>query len=105
MELTDALSDTSNLSAPGPSGIGYRLLKWVIAAFPDEVLALFNNCLCMGHHPKCWRAAKVVMLWKPNKKDPFSPCSYCPITLKETLGKLLEKMITNRLQFLANEED
>ncbi|KAI5115184.1 hypothetical protein M0805_001912 [Coniferiporia weirii] len=45
------------------------------------------------------------MLWKPNKKDPFSPHSYHPITLEETLGKLLEKMITNQLQFLTNEED
>ena len=42
------------------------------------------------------------MLRKPNKKDPFSPRSYRPITLEETLGKLLEKMIANRLQFLAN---
>ncbi|KAI5115237.1 hypothetical protein M0805_004618, partial [Coniferiporia weirii] len=101
-ELMDVLSDTSNLSATGPSGIGYHLLKWVVAAFPDEILALFNDCLHLGHHPKCWRAAKVVMLRKPNKKDLFSPCSYCPITLEETLGKLLKKMIANRLQFLAN---
>ncbi|KAI5115409.1 hypothetical protein M0805_001572 [Coniferiporia weirii] len=78
-ELMDALTDTSNLSAPGLSGIGYRPLKW--------------------------QAAKVVMLWKPNKKDPFSTHSYHPIMLEETLGKLLEKMIANRLQFLANEED
>ncbi|KAI5115339.1 hypothetical protein M0805_006763 [Coniferiporia weirii] len=45
------------------------------------------------------------MLRKLNKKDPFSPQSYCPITLEETLGKLLEKIIANQLQFLANEED
>ncbi|KAI5117633.1 hypothetical protein M0805_006742 [Coniferiporia weirii] len=45
------------------------------------------------------------MLRKLNKKDPFSPRSYRPITLEETLGKLLEKIIANRLQFLANEED
>ncbi|KAI5117848.1 hypothetical protein M0805_002280 [Coniferiporia weirii] len=103
--LRDYLTDTSNLSAPGPSGIGYHPLKWVIAAFPDEILVLFNNCLRMGHHPECWRVAKVVMLQKPNKKDPFSPRSYRPITLEETLGKLLEKMITNWLQFLTNTEE
>ncbi|KAI5116306.1 hypothetical protein M0805_004040 [Coniferiporia weirii] len=104
-ELTEALSDTSNLSALGPLGIGYCPLKWVVAAFPEEVLTLFNDCLRLGHHPECWRVAKVIMLWKLNKKDPFSPRSYCPITLKETLGKLLEKMIANRLQFLANTKD
>ncbi|KAI5116597.1 hypothetical protein M0805_006929 [Coniferiporia weirii] len=96
-KLEVALADTSNLSALGPSRISYCLLKWVVMHYPSEVLALFNDCLHLGHHPECWWAAKVVMLQKPNKKDPFSPWSYCPITLKETLGKLLEKIIANRL--------
>ncbi|KAI5116593.1 hypothetical protein M0805_002345 [Coniferiporia weirii] len=104
-ELEAALTGTSNLSAPGPSGISYCPLKWVVMHYPAEVLALFNDCLRLGHHPECWRAAKVVMLRKANKKDPFSPWSYRPITLEETLGKLLEKIIANRLQFLANEEN
>ena len=101
-ELRDALAGTSNLSAPGPSGVGYRALKWVVAAFTPEVLALFNDCLRLGHHPACWRSAKVVMLQKPNKKDSYSPRSYRPITLEETFGKLLEKIIANRLQYMAN---
>lgn len=77
----------------------------MVDTYPDEILMLFNDCLHMGHHPKRWQAAKVVMLWKPNKKDPFSPHSYRPITLKETLGKLLEKIIANWLQFLTNKRD
>ncbi|KAI5115471.1 hypothetical protein M0805_003717, partial [Coniferiporia weirii] len=105
LELEVALAGTSNLSAPGPSGISYCPLKWVVMHYPAEVLTLFNDCLCLGHHPECWWAAKVVMLRKPNKKDPFSLRSYCPITLEETLGKLLKKIIANQLQFLANEED
>ncbi|KAI5115005.1 hypothetical protein M0805_004583, partial [Coniferiporia weirii] len=104
-ELEAALTGTSNLSAPGPSGISYCPLKWVVMHYPAEVLALFNDCLHLGHHPECWWVAKVVMLQKPNKKDPFSPQSYRPITLEETLGKLLEKIIANQLQFLANKED
>ena len=40
----------------------------------------------------------VCMIRKPNKKDPSSPRSYRPITLEECLGKLLEKIITTRLQ-------
>ncbi|KAI5115735.1 hypothetical protein M0805_005325 [Coniferiporia weirii] len=91
--------------APSPSLPSPPAPQGVIAAFPDKILALFNDCLRMGHHPKCWQAAKVVMLQKPNKKDPFSPRSYCPITLEETLGKLLEKMLANWLQFLTNEEN
>ncbi|KAI5116366.1 hypothetical protein M0805_008184 [Coniferiporia weirii] len=72
-ELESVLASTSNLSAPGPSRISYHPLKWVVMHYPNEVLALFNDCLCLGHHPECWRSAKVVMLRKLNKKDPFSP--------------------------------
>ena len=44
----------------------------------------------------------MVMLKKPNKKDPSAPRSYRPITLEECLGKLLEKIVAKRLQYFAN---
>jgi len=42
-DVSKALADTSNKSAPGPSGIGYKLLKWAHAVSP--------SCLCYipGH--------------------------------------------------------
>ncbi|KAL5527965.1 hypothetical protein ACEPAG_6766 [Sanghuangporus baumii] len=102
--MQEAIRTASNVSAPGLSGIGYRPLKWLITEIPGAILTLFNDCLRLGHHPRVWRAAKVVMIHKPNKKDPFSPRAYRPITLEETLGKVLEKMMANHLQYLANTE-
>ena len=40
-EITSALANTSNKSAPGPSGIGYKLIKWAIKAHPTLILYLF----------------------------------------------------------------
>lgn len=102
-ELTNALRLTSNKSAPGPSGLNYRALKWVHGRYPDKLLDFLDACLTAGHHPAAWRRTKVVMLKKPNKKDPTALNAYRPITLEETLGKLLEKIIANRLQYAANE--
>ena len=42
------------------------------------------------------------MLRKFNKPDPTSVKAYRPITLEETFGKVLEKIIATRLQYFAN---
>lgn len=102
-ELQNALKTQKNRSAPGPSGLMYGPLKRILAAFPDELLLLYNRCLALGHHPKPWRNAKVVMLRKFNKPDPTAPNAYRPITLEETFGKILEKIIATRLQWYGTD--
>lgn len=102
-ELDHALNLTSNSSAPGITGVGYQALKSLHAAHSVPLLALYNECLNAGHHPRPWKDAKVVMLCKLNKKDPTALNAYRPITLEETMGKLLEKIIANCIQFIANE--
>ena len=49
-EIAEALKDTSNKSAPGPSGINYKLLKWTNAAYPEVITHLFNLSLSTGTH-------------------------------------------------------
>src|SRR6266581_27614 len=94
-EIQAALSTTSNKSAPGPSGITYKLLKWAFEARPDRFVDLFNAALSLGHHP--WKDAKVVVIPKPNKGDYSLPKAYRPISLLECCGKLLEKIVAKRL--------
>ena len=96
------LASVSPTSAPGPSGITWPMVKHIVQIAPQEVLRLLQACLDLGHHPSPWRTARVVMLKKPNKKDPSAPRSYRPITLEECLGKLLEKIVAKRLQYFAN---
>ena len=49
-EVSQALRSTSNSSAPGPSGIGYKFIKWAFAANLDQFVSLYNACLSTGHH-------------------------------------------------------
>jgi hypothetical protein len=90
-EISAALSTCANKSAPGVTGIPYKLVRWVNDARPDILTTLFNATLRLGIHP--WTEAKVVVIPKPGKADYSAPKSYRPISLLECTGKVLEKII------------
>jgi hypothetical protein len=92
-EVEHALKGTSNKSAPGPSGIGYKLVKWAFATHPDFILDIFTAALHLGHHP--WTTAKVVIIPKLNKLDYSATKAYHPVSLLECFGKVLEKIVAN----------
>jgi len=82
--------------APGPDGITAPLLR----ALPPKILVhltmLINSCLLLCHFPSCWKSATTIFLHKPGK-DSRLPSSYRPISLLNLLGKILEKVIAQRL--------
>ena len=69
---------------------------------PEQLTKLYDRALMLGYQPEPWRKARVVMIKKPNKKDPSQPRSYRPITLEECFGKVLEKLVAKHLQYFAN---
>ena len=62
---------------------------------------IFAASIELGYHPQRWRSAKIVVLRKPGKPDYSLPGAYRPISLLNTLGKLLEAVIARRLSYLA----
>jgi hypothetical protein len=102
-EVEQALSGTSNKSAPGPSGIGYKLVKWAFAAHPEFILDIYTSALHLGHHP--WMSATVVIIPKPNKPDYSAAKAYRPVSLLECFGKVLEKIVANRFLSDCNLHD
>jgi hypothetical protein len=97
-EIGPLLKATSNKSAPGSSGIDWSLLKKGWDAVKDHLVDVFNACLTLGHHPHHWKEAKVVAIPKPDKPDYSLPKAHRPISLLETMSKLLEKAIAKRMQ-------
>jgi hypothetical protein len=97
-ELLSLLRATANKSALGSSGIGWSMLKKGWEAVKDHLILTYNTCLSLGHHPARWREAKVVAIPKPDKPDYSLPKAHRPISLLETMSKLLEKAITKCMQ-------
>lgn len=95
-ELVAVAKGLKAKKAPGPDGIPNAALKSAIQAFPDWFRTVLQKCLDEGHFPDKWKVQKLVLLPKPGK-PPGDPSSYRPICLLDTLGKLLERIILNRL--------
>lgn len=99
-EIDDALDDTSNTSAPGISGLNYKVLKWAYALRPVAIRSVIEALIRLGiHHPR-WKSALVVAVPKPGKKDYSSPRSHRPIQLIKCLGKLVERSLPNALHLM-----
>ena len=99
-EIWDALRPTSNSFAPGPDHVTWRHIKLALS-FPDTdsaLVDLFNRVCFTGVWPSYFKDSISVIIPKPNKPDYSIPKAYRPIALLNTLGKLLTKILANRLQ-------
>ena len=76
-----------------------EILKVVIGAYTEILLEAFNSCLREGRFFAAWKKQRLIQLRKGNK-PPGVASSYRPICLLDTMGKLLEELILQRLQDL-----
>ncbi|XP_044715282.1 endonuclease-reverse transcriptase domain-containing protein [Hirsutella rhossiliensis] len=95
-EARDATLRTGNTS-PGSDNITVRMLRAVWHAIGSLVHQLYQGCLRIGHHPKPFREAEVVMIAKLGRRDLSTPRAWRPISLLSCLGKGLERLIARRL--------
>jgi ribonuclease HI len=99
-DVERAILRTRN-TAPGADEIPTCILQTAWPLIKDRVCQLFQSCLRLGHHPKCFRQAIIAIIQKPNKPDQSSPRSYRPIALLAVLGKGLERLIARNMAWVA----
>ena len=96
-ELNSACQRVGNSKAPGPDNIPNIALKAAIRARPDKFREVYNSCLREGIFPEQWKRQRLVLL--PKTKNPSGePSSYRPLCMLNTAGKVLERIIYNRLE-------
>jgi len=100
-EFRDAIAKCSSSSTPGPDHILWRHLKAVIShnTCLEKLVHIANACITLEYWPSHFKSANSVVIPKPNKMLHNTPSSFRPIVLLNTTGKLIEKVVSNRLQF------
>ncbi|CAI6374145.1 unnamed protein product [Macrosiphum euphorbiae] len=96
-EVARVVSKLPTGKAPGPDLIPYELIKLTFKKFPDVFVDCYNACLLEGTFPTPWKRAKLVLLHKGKGKPKNVPSSYRPISLLDGSGKVLERLLLERL--------
>ena len=86
--------------AAGPDNIPPSFLKSLGPLALQELLSIFNLSFSLAHCPRIWRVATIIPLLKAGK-FPIEAASFCPISLTSCVVKLLERIIADRLYYIA----
>jgi ribonuclease HI len=102
VELANACSSVSvKGKTPGPDQITQAIITKAYEAIPDFFYKLYASLLDTGYHPRCWKQATGAILKKPGKPDNSAPKAYRVISLLNCLGKVSERLLAQRLSYLA----
>jgi len=101
-EINTNINNLKTNKAPGPDGITNKTLKYLKTSLTIILTNIFNACITNKYFPTTWKQGKVIMLIKPGKPKDDSN-SYRPVTLLDTIGKLLEKSLLNILNKWTSE--
>lgn len=95
-EIVKAGRKLNAKKAPGPDGIPGVAWALAMKKLTSRLGSLFTECLRKGCFPREWKGARLVLIPKEGK-DEDSPSAYRPICLLDEIGKMLERIIAERL--------
>jgi len=98
-EVARIVSRLPTGKAPGPDFIPNEIIRTTFKKFPEVFVDCYNACLSEGSFPKPWKCAKLVLLHKGKGKPKNEPSSYRPISVLDGSGKVLERLLLERLTY------
>lgn len=101
-EIEAALHSINSNKAVGFDGITIDIIKYLFKVYPDAIYKLYNTIWLTGFIPDIWKFFRVCLIPKEGK-DPTLWDSYRPICINSTWCKVIDKVITTRLNnFLSD---
>lgn len=101
-ELERVITEASANKAAGDDEMPYEFLKQLGPKAKHMLLTIFNRCWAGEEVPNKWRTAVIKPLLKEGK-NPQHTVSFRPISLTSCAGKLLEKIIADRMTYVLEE--
>ena len=99
-ELQSAIKKMKGKRAVGPDNIRPSFLKSLGPLALRELLSIFNSSFSLVHCPQIWRVASIIPLLKA-RKSPIEVASFCSISLMSCVIKFLERILADRLYYIA----
>ena len=96
-EVSDAIKRQNDNKSPGEDGLSANILKVAYEHAADVFDRLFNHCLSFRCFPSWFKSSVVKAIPKLNADDPQNPKSWRPISLLSVPGKVLERLMIQRV--------
>ncbi|KAI7197882.1 hypothetical protein KC316_g4011 [Hortaea werneckii] len=104
-EVPDAILATKPRKAPGSDGIPNKGLQTAVKLLSGHLMNVFNQSLDLGHCPAHFRCSTTLVLRKPGKDNYTVPKAYRPTLLLNTVGKIMDAVLAQRLSYFLKTED
>ena len=101
IELKNACNSKIKGKTPGPDLITQEMIVYAYKAIPHIFYIVYSLLINSGYHPKIWKQATGFILKKPSKPDYTLPKAYRVISLLNCLGKVSERILAQRLSYIA----
>jgi len=96
-EVRNTGESMNHNKAPGDDGITGDIYNYAFKMLPKFFTAMYNCCLKHGTFPTRWKRAQLIPIIKPGKENNDEVSKYRPISLLTVGGKVLEKLMINRI--------
>ena len=101
--MAKTISRLLNNTALGLDGIPNKALKTCRLLITLQLADIAKACFAIGYYPRLRRTITIFVLYKEGKADYLFLGSYRPIALENTLSKILERVIVDRMADTAEE--
>ena len=102
-EVLKIVKDIDTNKSSGLQHISNTVLKSIFKILVEQITHIFNLSMKTGSFPNSWKQALVVPI--PKTGDLSSVANFCPISLLPQPGKLLEKLVHNKLSKYIEDND
>lgn len=99
LEVHQSLKAAKGSTVPEEDGIITLVWKHLWLYLQKVITHIFTKSVELGHYPNQWKQAHIIVLRKPGKPNYTEPGAYQPISLLNTLGKILEAVMAWRLSY------
>lgn len=103
-EVVAAAKRMGAKKAPGPDCVPNAVVRQIATTDPQLLASVYNACLAAGTFAKPWKRQRLVLIPK-RKGAPPGPSAYRPLCMLDGAGKLLERMVLQRLQAVLEDEE
>ena len=103
-EVERAISSLKPRKAPGYDMLPSEVIQRAYACRPELFNKLLNDCLTYGCFPKVWKKSVLRIIPKAGRTKPEAS-SFRPICLLPTMGKVLDYLMIDRINYDLNSRD